>query len=172
MKSVEQTDFSDTTGLLWNDVLENVGSQAGEGCLGLLDSILKYDHRTPESRNMVFCPLTPAGAQQHGQLLYRDNLTPSASSPSTTSVANLSDKSPTAKVGDDITSVIATQSSKARVCLRERAKIRQARYHGNINDSVILLQTTPSRATCLIRSTITAACLVPKPRCLAPRPLK
>jgi hypothetical protein len=135
MNSVEQKDFSDTTGLLWNNVLENVDSQAGEGCLGLLDSILKYDHRTPESRNMVFCPPTP-GAQQHGQWLCRDNLTPSASSPSTTSVANLSDKSPTAKVGDDMNSVNATQSSKARVCLRERAKIRQARYHGNINDSI------------------------------------
>lgn len=134
--SVEQKDFSDMTGLLWNNVLENVDSQAGEGYLGLLDSILKYDHRAPESRHMVFCPLTPAGGRQHGQWLCRDNLTPSASSPSTTNAANLFDKFPTAKVGDDINSVNATQSSKARVCLGERAKVRQARCHGNINDSI------------------------------------
>jgi hypothetical protein len=130
MNSVEQKDFSDVTGLLWNKVLENVDSQAGEGYLGLLDSMPKYDYQAPESRNMVFCSLTPAGGRQHGPSLYRGNLTPLASSLSTTNAANLLDRSPTAKVGDDINSVNATQSSKARVCLRERAKIRQARYQG------------------------------------------
>jgi hypothetical protein len=136
MNSVEQKEFSDMTGLLWNKVLENVDSQAGEGYLGLLDSMPKYDYQAPESRNMVFCPLTPAGGRQHGPSLYPGNLTPPASSLSTINAANLFDKSPTAKVGDDINSVNTTQSSKARVCRRERAKIRQARYHGNINDSI------------------------------------
>jgi hypothetical protein len=87
MNSVEQKDFSNITGLFWNNVLENVDSQAGEGYLELLDLILMYDPRAPESRNMVFCPLTPAGRQQHGQWLCQGNLTPSALSPSTTNAA-------------------------------------------------------------------------------------